>query len=138
MCELRKRIKIICAHIEWSTASMFVSLASLAVAMIKSWTWWAVGLAAFAIILAIFAAFSSYAQKSIDRMIQYDRNYDNLRAVRRSAAAYLLNRGGRYVDRCKVLDFFDTPLGHLTERGYLDEQLVYDYFIEEIRGWWTA
>ena len=37
-----------------------------------------------------------------------------------------------------VLDFFDSPLGNLTDKGYLDERLVYDFFFEWIRGYWSA
>jgi hypothetical protein len=37
-----------------------------------------------------------------------------------------------------VFDFFDSPLGNLTGRGYLDEKLVYDFFFEWIRGYWSA
>jgi hypothetical protein len=119
---------------------MFVGFGSLAVALsANSWPVWASILFALGIIgLGIIAAQSAHSQRSIDRMVQFDRDFNELRATRRSAAAFLLGRGGRELDRDKVLDFFDTPLGHLTERGYLDEALVYDYFFDEIRGWWSA
>jgi hypothetical protein len=49
-----------------------------------------------------------------------------------------LGRGGKKTDVDDVLDFFDSPLGNLTDRGYLDEKLVYDFFFEWIRGYWSA
>ncbi|MGA3181247.1 MAG: hypothetical protein ABSF38_12965 [Verrucomicrobiota bacterium] len=137
---MRKHLKILSAHIEWGTASMFIGLGSLVLALgVNRLPWWAdctAGL--FVFILAIFAARGAYTQKSIDRIAQYDRDFKALKDERKKAATFLLKRGGKETDQDDVLDFFDSPLGNLTDRGYLDEKLVYDFFFEWIRGYWSA
>jgi hypothetical protein len=134
---VRKRIKIICSHIEWTTASMFIGLASLAVSLLaNTWPWWALALAVLGVlIVAAVAALTSHRQKSIDRIIQFNRDFQALKRERQKAATFLLGRGGKQWDVDEVLDFFDTPIGTLTAQGYLDEELVYDYFFEWIRGY---
>jgi hypothetical protein len=140
MCCIQKHLKIFCAHIEWSTASMFIGLGSLVVALgANNWPCWAVAVAGVAVVvLGYFAAHGAYTQKSIDRITQYERDFKSLKAERKKAATYLLKKGGKETDVDDVLDFFDSPLGNLTERGYLDEKLVYDFFFEWIRGYWSA
>jgi|GEM_PF-1036494 hypothetical protein len=119
---------------------MFVGLGSLAVALgANHWPWWAVCVAGLLVfILAIFAARGAYTQKSIDRIAQYERVFKDLKPERKLAATYLLKKGGKDTDVDDVLDFFDSPIGNLTNRGYLDEKLVYDFFFEWIRGYWSA
>jgi hypothetical protein len=54
------------------------------------------------------------------------------------AARFCLGKGGKQSDVDEVLDFFDSPLGTLTELGFLDDEFVYDFFFEWIRGYWSA
>lgn len=119
---------------------MFIGLGSLVVALAANhWPWWAVAVAGVAVVvLGYFAAHGAYTQKSIDRITQYDRDFKALKAERKKAATFLLKKGGRETDVDDVLDFFDSPLGNLTDRGFLDEKLVYDFFFEWIRGYWSA
>jgi hypothetical protein len=140
VCYLKKHLKILCAHVEWSTASMFIGLGSLVVALgANNWPWWMVAVAGLAaVVVGYFAAHSAYTQKSIDRITQYDRDFKALKPERKIAVHFLLGRGGKKTDVDDVLDFFDSPLGNLTDRGYLDEKLVYDFFFEWIRGYWSA
>lgn len=137
---MRRKIKIFCAHIEWSTASMFIGLGALVVALAANgWPSWAfVSVALAVLVLGYFAAHGAYAQKSIDRVMQFDRDFKNLKPERNIAAKHLLNKNGKATDVDDVLDFFDTPLGYLTDRGYLDEKLIYEFFFEWIRGYWSA
>ncbi len=119
---------------------MFVGLGALALALAANhWPWWAVCVAGFLVlILGVFAARGSYTQKSIDRIALYDRDFKNLKSERTKAATYLLKKGGKESDVDDVLDFFDSPLGNLTDSGYLDENLVYDFFFNWIHGYWSA
>ena len=134
---MRRKIKIFCAHIEWGTASMFIGLGALVVALAaNSWPVWAfVSVASAVLVLGCFAAHGAHTQRSIDRIMQFDRDFKNLKTERKIAAKHLLNKDGKIDD---VLDFFDTPIGNLTARGYLDEKLVYEFFFEWIRGYWSA
>jgi len=119
---------------------MFVGLSSFVVTLATNrWPWWGVAAAGLTVVvLGYFAARGAYTQKSIDRITEYARDFNAIKTQRRKAAIYLLRKGGKKTDVDDVLDFFDSPLGNLTDRGYLDEKLVYDFFFEWIRGYWSA
>lgn len=119
---------------------MFIGLGSLVLALgTNNWPCWALAVACAAVIvIGYLAAHGAYTQKSIDRITQYDRDFKALKSERKTAVTFLLGKGGKKTDVDDVLDFFDSPLGNLTGRGYLDEKLVYDFFFEWIRGYWSA
>ncbi len=102
-------------------------------------SWWLLVLAVLClIVLFLIVAHNSYLQRSIDRVTQYDRDFRGLMRERFNASRFCLGKGGKQYDVDEVLDFFDSPLGVLTERGVLDDELVYDFFFDWIRGYWSA
>src|SRR5947207_12866534 len=103
-----KHLRVFCAHIEWSTASMFIGLGSLAVALgTTNWPPWAVCATVLGVlILAVFTAKAAHTQRSIDRITEYDRDFKELKAERRKAENYLLKKVGKESDVDDVLDFF--------------------------------
>jgi len=101
--------------------------------------WWLLAIAAvLLLVLATVAAHNSHWERSIDRVAQYDGEFRSMTRERFNAARFCLGKGGKQYDVDEVLDFFDSPIGTLTELGFLDDELVYDFFFEWIRGYWSA
>jgi hypothetical protein len=136
----KKSLKIYRANIDWSSASMFIGLGSLAVTLLTNHRpWWLIFVVGFVIIaLGFFAARGAYMQRSINRIVKFDTDFKAMKTERKKAANFLLGKSGQKVDVDEVLDFFDSPIGTLMLNGYLDENLVYDFFYEWIRGYWSA
>jgi hypothetical protein len=129
------------SHVEWSSATVFISVGSLVGAMIayKNFPWYVLAAAILLLVaLAAVAGHNSYVQRSIDRIAQYDRDFRSMKNERFKAARFCLGKGGKQSDVDEVLDFFDTPIGTLNERGFLEDDLVYDFFFEWIRGYWST
>jgi hypothetical protein len=94
MCYWKKHLKIFCAHIEWSTASMFIGLGSLVLALgTNNWPCWALAVACAAVIvIGYLAAHGAYTQKSIDRITQYDRDFKALKSERKAAVTLIITK----------------------------------------------
>jgi hypothetical protein len=141
MCACKKQLRKYVAHIEWGSATMFIGIGALAGSLImqSNQHYCLLLVAAFClIVLFLIAAHNSYLQRSIDRVTQYERDFRHLVRERHNAARFCLGKGGKQYDVDEVLDFFDSPLGILTERGILDDELVYDFFFDWIRGYWSG
>jgi len=99
---------------------------------------WSAVIAALASVVALWSESrqSRYAL-GIDLLLKLDERFDSggMRKARRAAAQSMLDKNYAHCDL--VLNFFGT-VGLLTQRGALDERMVWQTFFYWIHGYWLS